>query len=128
MLHASCHCGAVKFEIARKTSTLTACNCSICIRYGALWAYYKKKGVKVIAKPKALRHYRWGSKTIEFYYCRKCGCLTHYEAVKKKGPETRIAVNARMMDSKEVAETKVYFFDGADSWKVLRQVKRKAFL
>jgi hypothetical protein len=37
MLYASCHCGAVLLEIARKPRQLTECNCSICRRYGGLW-------------------------------------------------------------------------------------------
>ena len=38
MLTATCHCGAVKIEVPRTARTLTARNCSLCVRYGALWA------------------------------------------------------------------------------------------
>jgi len=36
----SCHCGAVQLEIPSAPDHLTNCNCSICWRYGALWAYF----------------------------------------------------------------------------------------
>ena len=38
MIEASCHCGAVRLEIAQRPERLTSCNCSICRRLGALWA------------------------------------------------------------------------------------------
>jgi hypothetical protein len=39
---------------------LTNGNCSICRRYGVLWAYYKAADVRVIAKPSATQSYSWG--------------------------------------------------------------------
>jgi hypothetical protein len=43
MLTASCHCGAVMVQVPRKPRSLTNCNCSMCRRYGVLWAYYKDR-------------------------------------------------------------------------------------
>jgi hypothetical protein len=39
MLVASCHCGAVQLEIARRPRALTECNCSICRRCGCMTHY-----------------------------------------------------------------------------------------
>ena len=39
MLTATCHCGAVGVDVPRRPRRLTSCNCSICRRYGTLWAY-----------------------------------------------------------------------------------------
>jgi hypothetical protein len=47
MLHASCHCGTVRLEIARKPRTPTECNGSICGRLGARWAYCSRTAVRV---------------------------------------------------------------------------------
>jgi hypothetical protein len=47
MLRASCHCGAVVLELARRPRTLTECNCSICRRYGALWTYCSRSRARV---------------------------------------------------------------------------------
>jgi hypothetical protein len=42
-------------EIDRKPRQLNECNCSICRRYGARWAYYRRKSVRVLGcSPKAL--------------------------------------------------------------------------
>lgn len=118
MIQASCHCGAVRLEIARKPSRLTECNCSTCGRYGARWAYYPQKSVKVIAKRGSLKGYSWGDRTIAFMHCTRCGCLTHYDSV-KQGPDERRAVNARMMDPAVVEHLPVRRFDGADTWSFL---------
>jgi len=118
MVSASCHCGAINLEVDEKPQTLTACNCSICHRLGTQWAYYTSKQVRITDSPAARTAYIWGDKCIEFYHCKTCGCTTHYEDV-EKGEESRIAINARMMQRKDTAGIPVRFLDGADTWKFL---------
>jgi hypothetical protein len=62
--------------------------------------------------------YAWGDRSIEFWHCNTCGCLTHYESTDKTG-HYRVAVNARMMAPEDVAGIRLRTFDGADSWKYL---------
>jgi len=121
MLHASFHCGAVRLEIARAPKTLTACNCSICSRYAALWAYYTRKAVRVISKRGALEDYRWNDRDIAFQRCTTCGCVTHYSDLRDRSEAGRIAVNARMMEPSAIASVRVRQFDGA---KMVRRVDR----
>lgn len=118
MLHASCHCGAVRVDIERRPRALTQCTCSICRRYGARWAYYTRRSVTVRADPSAVTAYTWGKRTIEFVHCNHCGCLTHYESI-HKAEDGRIAVNARMLPPEDVVGIKVRTFDGAKTWKYL---------
>ncbi|HKY95779.1 MAG TPA: GFA family protein [Kiloniellales bacterium] len=119
MLTASCHCGAVRLEIDRKPRSLTACNCSLCRRYGVEWAYYTKKGVRVHASAKALVAYAWGRRSIDFMHCRTCGCVVYYQRRQDLGDDTRVAVNARMMEPADVAGIPVRLLDGAKTWKYL---------
>ena len=51
MLFATCHCGAVGVEIPGPPQAVTNCNCSICRRLGALWAYYPAGQVRCRATP-----------------------------------------------------------------------------
>lgn len=118
MLSASCHCGAVRLEIARKPRQLTECNCSICRRYGARWAYYRRKAVRVLAGG-SLAAYSAHGKALEFCFCGRCGCVLYHERLKKIGDATRIAVNARMMSPGEIASVRVRLLDGAATWKYL---------
>ena len=118
MFKAACHCGAVQLDLPFKPKSLTSCNCSICRRYGVLWAYYCQGEVEVLAEVDGLVGYRWGDEKLEFFHCRQCGCVTHYEAV-EKGDECRLAVNARMMEPGEIEDIPVRHFDGAVSWRYL---------
>ena len=118
MLHASCHCGAVRIDIARRPRALTQCTCSICRRYGAQWAYYTRRSVTIHANPSAITAYVWGTRKLEFYHCNRCGCLTHYESVEELD-RSRIAVNARMLPPEDIVGIKVRTFDGATTWKYI---------
>ena len=118
MLQAICHCGDVRIDIARRPQALTQCTCSICRRYGAQWAYYTRRSVTVHADPATVSAYVWGDRTIEFFHCNRCGCVTHYESV-EKDIDSRIAVNARMLPAEDVAGIRVRTFDGAKTWKYI---------
>jgi len=118
MLHASCHCGAVTIEVFDKPASVTQCTCSICHRYGAQWAYCTRSTASVSCNPGDIVAYSWGDKSLEFYHCKHCGCLTHYESVEKLD-NSRIAVNARMMSPGDIADVPVRTFDGAKTWKYL---------
>jgi hypothetical protein len=115
---ASCHCGAVRLELARRPRTLTDCNCSICRRYGALWAYYKASAVRVVCRRGALSSYSWGDKTLRFFRCNTCGCITHHERTRKR-PDSTVGVNARNLEPAVIAAARIRRLDGASTWRYL---------
>lgn len=113
----SCHCGAVRIEVARRPRSITECNCSICRRYGARWAYYLGKSVKVVAGARALRRYARG-RLLYFERCGHCGCVMRWRLKKDSGAEERMGINMRMADDPRVlANVTIRRFDGAISWK-----------
>lgn len=114
MIEATCHCGTVQLQIQSTPETVTDCNCSICRRYGALWAYYHPAQVQILAKEGATISYRWGDRRLEFHHCRHCGCVTHWAAVKQ--PADRMGVNARLMPPEVLATARTRRLDGADTW------------
>ncbi len=112
MLVATCHCGAVWVEVPSPPATVADCNCSICRRYGVLWAYYKAADVHVRAAPGATDGYVWGHKVLRFVRCSHCGCVTHWERiVPVEG--SKMGVNARNLDPAELAGIPVELLDGA---------------
>jgi hypothetical protein len=115
MIRANCHCGAVELEIARPPDNVTECNCSICRRMGAHWAYYAPREVKVIARSGATTPYVWGDRTIAFHHCKTCGCMTHWLSLGQVDIG-RMGVNARLMDPQVVEGVRLRKFDGAVSW------------
>ena len=123
MYTASCHCGAVTLEMQRKPRKMTQCNCSLCKRYGALWAYFQRKTIRIQAQPNALDVYSWGDQRFEFFRCSICGCVTHYERTRKRTDASDMgAINLRNIDDPDiVANVPIRLLDGASSWKVLSE-------
>ncbi|MFZ2061536.1 MAG: GFA family protein, partial [Candidatus Binatus sp.] len=109
MIESSCVCGAVRLAITRAPDDLVDCNCSICRRYGALWAYYPLKDVIV---PGGLTDtFLRGPKKIEFHRCKTCGCVTHWLPTDQRD---EMGVNARLMEPEVVARARVRHLDGAN--------------
>jgi hypothetical protein len=114
LIESSCVCGAVRLAIARAPDEVVDCNCSICRRYAALWAYYPLKDVVV---PGGLTDvFMLGPKKIEFHRCKICGCVTHWSP---RDQRDEMGVNARLMEPEVVARARVRHLDGAKTWKYL---------
>jgi hypothetical protein len=118
MIQGSCHCGAIRIELPSLPETLIDCNCSICRRYGALWAFYTMDSVRVHGHPEGTIEYIWGQKTIKTMHCRTCGCVTHWESL-DTASDNRVGVNMRNCDAVAIADLRVRRFDGADTWTYL---------
>lgn len=116
MIEATCHCGAVRLLAPRAPEQVTECNCSICRRLGARWAYYERAEV-TLNRPGSSRPYVWGDRMVAFHRCRTCGCVTHCLSLDAARP--RMAVNARMMDELDISKLHIRHFDGADTWTYL---------
>src|SRR5262245_60713223 len=84
MIKAACHCGAVRITVEPAPSWVLDCNCSICRRHGALWAYSwdrlgkRDLSVNLIQGADALESYIWGDRELGVWRCRTCGCVTHH--------------------------------------------------
>jgi hypothetical protein len=106
----------VRIEVPRRPRSVTSCNCSICRRYGTLWAYYRAAEVRVKASRKSTHAYAYGERSIRFVRCVRCGVITHWEEVKAGG---RIGVNSRNFEPVVLQGVPVKLLDGAGSWKTL---------
>jgi hypothetical protein len=105
----TCHCEAVRVTFPPLREPALECLCSICRRYGALWAYYKPEEVQVEGDD-AIEAYMWGNKRLSYNRCKHCGCMTHYTVV--GGTEPRVAVNCRMLERAEFDEIESVQSDG----------------
>ena len=141
---ATCHRKAISITVPHLPEYLNACQCSICRRYSAAWAYYKGNEVKIkihtrpdhddaqitaktaddpsdsvgqvlvdLRKQKqrpsplssaslgdATGVYVWGDKDIEFHFCRRCGCVTHWWYTGRMMPwNSMMGVNGRLFET-----------------------------
>ena len=115
-MEGSCHCGRVSWALATPPESITACNCTVCRRYGVLWAYgHIDHDIKTSGNTSTYRRADGGA--IDFHFCPHCGCVTHYVAV-KSGNDGRhwTAVNVRLTVPEGIADLPIDHFDGLDTF------------
>jgi hypothetical protein len=114
MLKGTCHCGAVSWTFAGMPESATACNCTVCRRYGALWAYdYENEAISISGPSKVYAR----GKAIEFHFCPDCGCMAFWRAQKPdEQGRRRIAVNLRLTEPGPIADLPIDHFDGLDTF------------
>jgi hypothetical protein len=118
MIKGTCHCGAITIALPGAPAYLIDCNCSICRRTRALWAFYAEDTVRIEGEPSHTEDYVWGDKSLRTVRCRSCGCVTHWKAL-KPGADGRMGVNMANFEPALVAALEVRRFDGADTWEYL---------
>ena len=114
MIEGSCHCGSAKWTFRGMPEAATACNCTVCRRYGVLWAYdYEGEGIHVLGLTKAYVR----GKAVEFHFRPNCGCVTHWRAMQAdENGRRRSAVNLRMTEPEPIAKLPIDHFDGLDKF------------
>jgi hypothetical protein len=117
-IEGTCLCGAVQVGAARRPRQVTQCNCSVCRRYGTLWAYYKRSAISITAPPGGLDEYSVRPRGLRFIRCRTCGCMISWDG-RGKGRDVRMGLNTRLLDHAAMADVPVKVLDGDVPWKDL---------
>lgn len=117
MIEGSCHCGAVRWHFDGQPEGATACNCTVCRRYGVLWAYdHEDEGIRVSGDTRA---YVRGD-SIAFHFCPVCACVVFWRGRAADGAgRRRIAVNLRLAEPAAVAKIPIDHCDGLNSFEPL---------
>ena len=110
MIEGTCHCGAVRWQFDGDPERATACNCTVCRRYGVLWAYgYEDEGVRASGPT----HVYVRGARIAFHFCPVCGCMAFWRAqTRDASGRRRIAVNLRLAEPAAVAHVPIDHLDG----------------
>lgn len=118
MFEGQCHCGAVSYSVTRCEEGATVCNCTVCRRYGVLWAYdWEGEGITVSGETTV---YIRGDRSIGFHFCPTCGCVAYWRSLETgKDGRRRIAVNIRLAEPAAVAQMPIDRFDGLDTFRDL---------
>jgi len=119
MLEGSCVCGSVRWQFREPPKSATACNCTACRRYGALWAYgWEGEDVHFFG---ATRAYVRGD-SLAFHSCPGCGCLAYFRCLEPDDEgRRRVAVNLRLGELEPIAHVPIRHFDGLDKCEDLPQ-------
>ena len=124
MIEGSCHCGLVEWRFEGRPLWATACNCTVCRRYGTLWAYdFEGEQIRVSGETSS---YVRGERSLGFHFCPSCGCVAYWRArATDENGRRRIAVNLRLAEPELVADIAVHHFDGLGSFEKLPQDGRR---
>jgi len=116
MIEGACLCGAVHWQLDTFPEGATACNCTACRRYGALWAY-GHEGEDVAVTGPTETYVR--GKALAFHFCPKCGCIAYWRALAPWEGRTRVGVNLRLTDPAAILELPIDHFDGLATYRDL---------
>lgn len=121
VLTGSCHCGAASWTLIGDAGSITACNCTLCRRYGALWAYdYEGERVAVQGATRTYRRIGKDDPALEIIFCPNCAAVLAWRGLRfEEGGRRRMAVNVRLAPFEAVADLPIDHFDGLDSFEDL---------
>lgn len=113
-----CHCGAVHWTYTGDITSGTVCSCTVCRRYGVIWAYgVLNENVTISAADGIIARYTRDEKMLTFNFCKSCGCVVSWQDVVPDAEgRTHIAVNLRMAEPEAVAAIPLRRFDGLTKW------------
>ena len=107
----SCHCQAVSFTVDLDLAQALQCNCSICSRLGAVWAFSPKSKMTLKSGADMLGDYQFGKKHLHHRTCLRCGIESFAEGVAPDGTPT-VGINLRCLEGVEVEKLTPRQHDG----------------
>jgi hypothetical protein len=111
LLHGSCHCGTVRFEVRTPVTPAIRCNCSLCRRKGILMSPPFAKGeLRILSGEEALTVYQFNARVAKHYFCKHCG--VHPFLQTPMGPDAW-RVNLGCIDNVDPFALDVGLVDGA---------------
>jgi len=117
MLKGSCHCGAAGWTLEGDPGSITACNCTLCRRYGALWAYdYENERIRVHGTLSSYICAGIEKPTLEILFCPRCAGVVSWRGLEvEDDSRRRIAVNIRLAPPEAVADLPIDHFEGLET-------------
>lgn len=121
MLKGSCHCGAATWTLTGDPGSITSCNCTLCRRYGALWAYdFENDRITLTGVTSTFRRIGKADPAIEIVFCPTCAGVLAWRGLRpEEDGRRRMAVNIRLADPEAVATLAIDSFDGLDTFEDL---------
>lgn len=118
LLTGSCHCGEAHWVLEGDPGSITACNCTLCRRYGALWAYdYEGERIRIAGPTKTYTRAGKQNPALEIHFCPSCACVLCWRGLRLEADgRRRMAVNLRLAPPDAVAHLPIDHFDGLDTF------------
>ena len=121
MIEGTCLCCNAKWTLEGDPGSITACNCTLCRRYGTLWAYdYEGERITVAGKTTSYVRADEKNPSLEILFCPTCAGVVAWRSLHldDRG-RRRMAVNLRLAPPELVADLPIDHFDGLDTFEDL---------
>jgi hypothetical protein len=105
----NCHCGSLQFQVDTDLTDPVRCNCSFCIRRGAILQKVPAERFSVISGKKALS--RYGAREFsDHFFCKQCGI--HAFTRSSRNGEDAVVVNLACLQEIDLGAITPRIFDG----------------
>lgn len=121
VLTGTCLCGRAGWTLEGDPGRVTACNCTLCRRYGALWAYdFENERITVSGPAASYTREGEDDPSLEILFCPICAGVLAWRGLRTGADgRRRMAVNVRLAEPEAVAHLSIDQFDGLDSFEDL---------
>jgi hypothetical protein len=107
----SCHCGAVAYTVELDTDQALKCNCSICSKLGAVWAFAPKAKFTLAEGAGEQGDYQFYKKNLHHRFCTECGVEAYAEGTGPDG-SPMVGINLRCVEGIDVDSLSPRAWDG----------------
>jgi hypothetical protein len=108
-----CHCHEIRFNIKLikplESTTIIACNCSICEMTGFVHLIIPKNQFQLLSDWNNLSTYQFKKKIAKHYFCKNCGIKSFYQP--RSHPDCW-SINVRCLDNYSKLNMQIDSFDG----------------
>lgn len=118
MLTLACLCGQVRIELRKRPDFINECNCTLCSKSGARWAYFDPSDVRVEGPTAGYRREDKEDPAAEIRFCANCGSTTHFiltESAVSRFGNSMMGVNMWLAEERDIAGIELRYPDGR-SW------------
>ena len=122
-MNGSCHCGRVTIRVPAPPDYLNACNCTLCVKNGALWAYYPRGRVEIDGEARAYVRADEAEPYLSTNFCADCGSTTHWAPLAADAPD-RMGVNMALFEPAELRGIEVRYGDRRNDYEGERRYYR----
>ena len=117
MIKTSCLCGQIGLELTKRPEFIHECNCTLCSKTGARWAYFHPSEVTVHGQTQGFSRADKGEPNAEVQFCPTCGATSHFvlteKAIAAHG-NTMMGVNMWLADAGDLAGIELRHPNGRD--------------
>ena len=115
MITLTCQCGQIRIQTAKQPDHINECNCTLCSKTGARWAYFHPSEVEVEGATRGYCRQDKDDPGAEIHFCPSCGSTTHFvltaSSIARFG-NSMLGVNMWLADVGDLAGVELRYPDG----------------